>query len=162
MMSQLVAKLPDGSIIEFDKGKFDEWCVYLKRPNQLRYAPKDLEYFSILKKLGSIYGNDKIYNDFVKFYNLTSCKIDNAIINIIIEISQFYNQYKIEICIWFTVIYAGMIAEENKTKAILKKRIKRLGLHQLLIDDFESEKAANYSRGKNWQELDKICKEKGF
>jgi hypothetical protein len=162
MMSQLVAILPDGSIIEFGKGKFDDWCVYFKRPNQQRYAPKDIEYFTILKNLGSIYGNDKIYNDFVKFYNLTSSKIDNSIIDLIIEISEYYNKDINDVCIWFTFIYAGMVAEENKAQAILKKRIKRLGIYQLLIDNLEPEYAANYSRGINWKELDKICKEKGF
>jgi hypothetical protein len=161
-MPQLVAKLPDGSVVEFDIGKFDNWCVFLKRPGQARFAPKDLEYFSILKKFGSVYGNSKIYNDFVKFYNQTSCKIDGSVIDLIIKISEFYKKDKTELCIWFTVIYAGMIAEENKSNAVLKKRIKRLGMYQLLIDNFEPENAANFSRGKNWKELDLICKEKGF
>jgi hypothetical protein len=37
--------------------------------------------------------------------------------------------------LWFTVLYAGMISEENKTNAILKKRVKRLGIHQVLIQN---------------------------
>lgn len=55
-----------------------------------------------------------------------------------------------------------MIAEENKDYAILKKRIKRLGMHQILIEKISPEKASNFSRGRNWRELDKICKEYGF
>ncbi len=42
--------------------------------------------------------------------------------------------------IWFNVLYAGMVAEENKENAVLKKRIKRLGMHQVLIDGLEPEK----------------------
>jgi len=161
-MPRLIANLPDNSIIEFDSGNFDNWCVYLCRPTQKRYAPKDSEYFDILQNLGLIYGNQRIYDDFVKFYNLTTSSIDKSVVNQIIQISTSYTENKNEICVWFTVIYAGMIAEENKQKAILKKRIKRLGLHQVLIDNFEPNYAANFSKGKNWRQLDNLCKEKGF
>jgi hypothetical protein len=161
-MSRLIANLPDNSVIEFDNGAFDDWCVYLKRPNQTRYAPKDTEYFSVMKNLSSIYGKQKIYDDFVKIYNDTTSQIRSDVIQKIIDISANYDNHKDEICIWFVVMYAGMIAEENKQNAILKKRIKRLGLHQVLIDELEPNFAANFSRGKKWRELDTICKQKGF
>jgi hypothetical protein len=64
--------------------------------------------------------------------------------------------------IWFNVLYAGMVAEENKEHALLKKRIKRLGMHQVLLENMEPEKAALFSKGKKWTELDKLMKEKGF
>jgi len=77
-------------------------------------------------------------------------------------LSQDYTDVWVEMDTWFTVIYAGMIAEENKANAILKKRIKRLGMHQLLLENFKSEEAANFSKNKKWQELDIIMKQKGF
>ena len=55
-----------------------------------------------------------------------------------------------------------MIAEENKSKAILKKRIKRLGMYQTLIQQLPAMEAAVFSKGKKWQVLDKICRELGF
>jgi hypothetical protein len=55
-----------------------------------------------------------------------------------------------------------MVAEENKEHAILKKRIKRLGLYQVLVENMEPEQAAIFSKGKKWTELDKLMKEKGF
>lgn len=61
-----------------------------------------------------------------------------------------------------SILYAGMIAEENKSRARLKKRVKRLGLHQLLIEDFTAEAAATFSKGKTWQEIDLACTERGF
>ncbi len=166
-MSKLVAALPDNSTVEFDRGSFDDWCVYLKQPELSRYAPKDTQYFTILKELGSIYGNQKIYDDFVKIYNITTSQIDSNVIKTIIEISSNYckNQdksHKDEICRWFTVVYAGMVAEENKQNAVLKKRIKRLGIHQVLIEGLKPIYAADFSRGKKWRELDAICREKGF
>jgi len=153
---------PDQTKIEFDFGGFDNWCVFLTRPKQLRYAPKDAEYFRILQDLGKIYGALKIYSDFVKFYDLTTSKAEQTTLDLIVKLSKEYKDHKSEICIWFTVLYAGMIAEENKQNAILKKRIKRLGLHQVLIEGFEPAIAANFSRGKKWRELDALCKEKGF
>jgi hypothetical protein len=161
-MTKLVAKLSDGSYIEFDTGKFDNWCVYLKRQNQIKYAPKDVEYFSILKKLALKYGNQKIYTDFVRIYEATTKNIDNKVVELINEIASDYGQDKNEMDIWLTVLYAGMVAEENKEFAILKKRIKRLGVYQVLIENLSPEYAANFSRGKKWDELDKICRERGF
>ena len=64
--------------------------------------------------------------------------------------------------IWFTVIYAGMVAEENKAFAMLKKRIKRLGMHQVLVEGFDADYAAHFSRGKKWPELDSLMKQRGF
>lgn len=77
-------------------------------------------------------------------------------------ISAEYNENQIEVDIWFTVIYAGMVAEENKENAILKKRIKRLGMHQLLIENESPHFAANFSKGRKWRELDLIMKKYGF
>lgn len=89
-----------------------------------------------------------------------------AIINqeTLTKITNIANNYgdKITIDIWFTVIYAGMIAEENKEKAILKKRVKRLGMHQLLVENETQDFAANFSKGKKWRSLDAIMKKHGF
>ena len=161
-MPRLVAKLPDGSVVEFDNGKFDSWCVYLTMPRQLRYAPKDTEYFGTFRMLGKIFGNRKIYEDFTRIYEQATKNIENKVIKTIIGISDDYAEFKDKICVWLTVIYAGMIAEENKENAVLKKRIKRLGMFQLLIENKDEEFAANFSRGKTWKEIDNVCREKGF
>lgn len=158
----LIQTFSDGSTLTFDKGAFDNWCVYLKRPNQTRYAPKDEQYFSDLNQLGLTYGHEKIYNDFVTYYTVTSANIDIQVLSLIQELSQTYNNHSAEIEILFTIIYAGMVAEENKEFAILKKRIKRLGMHQTLIEKMEAKEAASYSKGKGWRELDELCKNKGF
>jgi hypothetical protein len=81
---------------------------------------------------------------------------------LITVLSRFYNADAAEMELWMNVIYAGMIAEENKENAILKKRIKRLGMHQVLIDGMKPEEAAVFSKGKKWKELDEIMRSKGF
>jgi hypothetical protein len=150
------------NLVEFDWGSFDEWCIFLTRPDKPRYAPKDTEYFTILKNMGNRFGHAKIYNDFISYYNQTTKDIDNTILDLITTLSNDYENKAEEMDIWLTVIYAGMIAEENKANTVLKKRIKRLGMHQVLLDNFAPEQAANFSKGKKWQELDKLMKEKGF
>ncbi len=160
-MAVHITTLSNGSIVEFDNGKFDKWCVFITI-HSYRYAPKDLQYFSELNALGNIYGHDNIYNDFVEVYTQTSKQINKLILSRISEIAQKYTNHKNEIETWFTVIYAGMIAEENKQHAILKKRIKRLGMHQLLIERKTPGYAANFSKGRKWRDLHAIMNELGF
>jgi len=161
-LATLIKNINNRIQIEFDTGSFDNWCVYISKPGMNRYAPKDLEYFSFMKKQAEVYGPAKIFNDFISFYELTGKEIDQKILDKITMLSQDYTDVWVEMDTWFTVIYAGMIAEENKANAILKKRIKRLGMHQLLLENFKSEEAANFSKNKKWQELDIIMKQKGF
>lgn len=167
-MAQIIKKINDKHIVEFDKGSFDNWCVFLKRENEIRYAPKDLEYFSALKKLGDKHLHQKIYDDFLLFYNHTSKNVNKKVLCIITEIAETYYEDAEEIDIWFSVIYAAMVAEENKANAILGKRIKRLGIYQILCEDMDAEKAANFSRkpenynGVWWKYLDGLMKERNF
>lgn len=161
-MARKINDFSNGSYIEFDTGKFDEWCVYIVNPCGDRFAPSDLKYFTRLKKLGKKYGNRKIYDDFLVIYNRTTKNIKKDVFELISVLSRFYEKDRQEMEIWFNVIYAGMIAEENKENAILKKRIKRLGIHQVLNDELEPEVAANFSKGMKWKDLDRLMKAKGF
>jgi len=161
-MARLIKRISDGSVVEFDSGKFDNWCVYLTRPNKNRYAPTDIEYFTFLNNLGNSHNHESIYNHFVEYYNNTNRHIDQNVLNQITEISSNYGEKSVEVDVWLTVIYGGMVAEENKEFAILKKRIKRLGMHQVLIERQSPHYAANFSRGKKWRELDALMRERGF
>ena len=105
--------------LSFDDGAFDNWCVYLQQPNQPKHALADLEYFKRLWQLGQVHGYQRIYDDFVRFYTLTSRNIDQQMLDLIMKISNTYNDDALEIEILFTIIYAGMIAEENKKFAKL-------------------------------------------
>lgn len=161
-MTTLVKHLDNKSQVVFDKGKFDHWCVYITNEKR-KEAPADIDYFSQLKLLSYRYPQGKIYNDFLKIYTLTSRHIESKVIQLIDQICLSYKWNDASIIEqWLTVLYAAMIAEENKEKAILKKRIKRLGLYQLFFQDFSASEAANYSKGKSWRELDKTMKALGF
>ncbi len=151
-----------GGFVEFDKGSFDDWCVYVTRANGERFAPTDLHYFSRLKILAKKHKARMIYDDFVVIFNRTTPEVDKNVLELITVLSRQYGEDSLEMEIWFNVLYAGMIAEENKEKAVLKKRIKRLGIHQVLIENMAPEEAAVYSKGKKWRELDKLMKQYGF
>ena len=161
-MPQLLTRFSNGCKIEFYEGCFDKWCVFVSKANGERFAPLDTQYFSQLKKLGEKYGPHNIYDDFIVIYNRTSKDVNPEIFELIKALSKNYGTDSLEIELWYSVLYAGMIAEENKEKAILKKRIKRLGMHQLLINDFEPVAAATFSKGKKWRELDEIMKGHNF
>ena len=161
-MGRLI-KLISGNIkVEFDRGSFDDWCVFLTKSGNKRYAPRDTEYFTRLKDLGKIHGHAHIYNSFLRFYELTTKDIDERVLDLITTISYEFGDDAMEIDTWFTVIYAGMIAEENKTGAVLKKKIKRLGMHQLLLEDETPGYAADFSRNKKADVLNKLMQQRGF
>lgn len=156
---KIIKQLRHSRCVIFDRGKFDEWCVYLLEENGYRKAPFDREYFSDLQMLSSLYPKDKVYLDFLRIYQQTTQYIDpqvNSLIDDIVTTYAVVHQDLLEQC--FTVIYAGMIAEENKKNAILKKRIKHLGVYQILKLKMLPDVVANFSRKRSWQELDRIMR----
>jgi hypothetical protein len=162
-MPRLIKKLKNNRSVVFDSGKFDDWCVYVEESNGIRKAPFDETYFTDLVQIAQKYKENKVYQDFVCIYENTTSTINQITLTLIDEIVSTYNiEDNVLIEQWFTVIYAGMIAEENKKNAILKKRIKRLGMHQVLIMGMPANQAASFSKGKNWRDLNEIMINLGF
>jgi len=159
----IIKKLKNGREIVFDKGSFDDWCVYIVECNGNRTAPRDSLYFSILQNKALTYPKNKIYDDFVRIYERTNHEIDPQVLTLIDEIAETYQENdKNMMEQWFTVLYAGMIAEERKAGAVLKKRIKRLGMYQALQLGMNPDAVANFSKGKKVSELNPIMKQYGF
>jgi hypothetical protein len=158
---RLLKEFPDGSRIEFGRGNFDEWCVYVTRPSQPRTAPLDTEYFSTLRELHVQF--PRLHDDFVEVFERTTAEAEVGLLTRISEIaSQYPPPARTEIDILLTTLCAAMIAEENRAHAPLGKRIKRLGVHQVLVEKMPVEEAAVFSRGKPWRELEKLCQARGF
>lgn len=159
----MIQKIDINTKIIFDKGSFDDWCVYIKQ-GEKKTAPKDIEYFNFFVNIAERYKTEKVYSDFVKIYNLVSEKIEKKVLDLIINFAK--NDYEKvdskEVAINFIVIYAGMVAERNKKYAVLKERIKRLGMHQILILKMSPHIAANFSKGKKAKDLIVICEKLGF
>jgi len=162
-MATLIKDLKNGRRIIFDKGKFDDWCVYIVECNGDRIAPQDRSYFAFLRNKALSYPRNKIYHDFVRVYERTNSEVEINVLTLIDEIVDTYrDDDKLDVEQWFTVLYAGMIAEEKKANAILKKRIKRLGMYQVLVLGMEPNDAANFSRGKKVSELEPCMQQYGF
>lgn len=154
----------DGAHIGFKCGKFDNWCIDFHYPNGDIENPLDTFYFSELKSIAEKYpkGHDLIYNLFVDIYDKTSKSYNSEIIDTIINQSKQFGNDSVTYRNCMAMIYLGMIAEENKKNAILKKRIKRLGMHQIFIEGTTVDYAANFSRKKDYQTLSEIMTKRGF
>lgn len=154
--------LKNNKYLTFNRGKFDEWCVYEVEENGLKKAPLDIEYFRDLKKISDIFNPDMLYDDFIILYNETTSEFDEFEIVNIENLVAHYDEYANEIFRIFCILYMGMIAEENKRNTRLGKRIKRLGVYNLLIKKFSPEYCANFMKGMNWKKIDELCREGGF
>jgi len=161
-MPEVVRVMLDGTQIEFDRGNFDLHCVYVRNPSGERRAPTDAEYFSELQALGVIYAPDKIYREFVALYDLTTEDLKVEVLNHIDRIAAQYQDDSQRVVRLFTILYMAMIAEEKRANTRLGKRIKRLGVHELLVGGRSVGDAANFMRGMGWREIDAMCQQRGF
>ena len=82
--------------------------------------------------------------------------------NRISTLSASYGDNALAVDVVFTILYMAMIAEERKAYTKLGKRIKRLGIHALLIENVPVNSAANFMRGMGWREIDNLCRQRGF
>lgn len=159
----LIRQFADGTRLTFGRGRFDDWCVLLTNAQVRNYALRDTEYFARLRELGARYDAARLYHDFVRVYDATDAQLRPQVHQLISEIAAAYpdgDRLRVEILL--SILYATMVAEENKRKAILKKRIKRLAVHQILLEGATVATATTFSRGRRWYELEAECRRRGF
>ena len=161
-MGQLIKEFENGTFLEYDRGGFDDWCVYFTDTNGTRKPPRDVDYFKQLTELAEKYSVEKVYTDYVQVYNLTGKEIEQPALAEISRISASYGRYALDVDIIFSILYMAMIAEERKKYTRLGKRIKRLGIYKLLIEKRSVYEAANFMRGMGWRDIDALCRERGF
>jgi len=161
-MVRIIRSYPDGTVIYYDQGRFDRWGVHITKTGGVSYRPIDAEYFLQLSNLSKIHGVDKIYGDFVQLYDVTRKDIDDDALKLIDQISNYYGIDEFEVNKTFTILYAAMVSEENKKDTKLGKRIKRLGVFQMLIENYTIEEATQFSMGKKAEYLAQLCRERGF
>lgn len=157
----VVKEWQGGDKVEFDSGRFDQWCVYIVREGAGRRAPRDVEYFTYFHELGQRHGAKLVLEYVRSVYRMAAMTIQAASLAHVAEKAQDFGDDSGETEFWGTVLYSAMVAEENNPKP-LEKRVKMLGLHQLLVDGMAPEEAANWSRGKKYPELDAECRRRGF
>lgn len=160
-MNSFFRKFDNGVLLEYDIGKFDDWCVFKTNEYGFRRAPLDIDYFTQLYNFGTKYGFDKVYNDFVELYNNTTKDINFNINKIVDKIAQKYDEFQ-DMQELLTILYMTMVAEENKAYTRLGKRIKRLGVYTLLIEKKDLQYSVNFMKGMSWRQIDKMCQDRGF
>lgn len=51
----ILTHFDNGLHLEYNTGRFDDWCIYLVGQKNFCKAPKDVEYFTNLLKYSKIY-----------------------------------------------------------------------------------------------------------
>lgn len=144
----------------FGEGKFDEWCVYCRKPNGGFWFALDKQYLYWIKKMSLRYGKEKVYNDFLRIFEVARFDFDfEEGYSVIKEVSLNY-----PVCTehWWTIFYMTMIAECHKEGTILNKRIKHLGVYNVIFDGYGSGYTANYMKKLHWWELDELMRVRGI
>ena len=120
----LLTTFSDNSYLEFASGSFDDWCVFMVTPSG-RYAPRDTDYFARLVHYASKYSAESIYKFFVDVYDYTSKTINPIMFDAIKRrCLKHYKEDVLELSVIFSILYASMIAEENKENTRLRKEDK--------------------------------------
>lgn len=171
MAFEVVKSFPGGTSIGFIEGKFDRWCVQ-ERVFVWTRRPTDAGCFARLLELAQRYGTDKVMADFVAVYDAMGVKPprgdllpSDQVLDLITRLSAAYGSSPgddVRADRLFTTLYLTMIAEENKARAVLGKRIKRLGVHLVLMEGRMPEEAAAFPTGKKAAELSALCQSYGF
>lgn len=161
-MGEPIKTFSDGSSMEFGTGRIDGWCVYVTTPGGVRAAPRDADYFHSLERLAQAHGADRVYDDFVRLYDITGRAVTAEALTAIDRIAAGYGRDCLTADKTFTAFYLAMVAEENRANTRLGRRIKRLGVHELLKNKKSIQYATTFMTGKGWREIDRLCRERGF
>lgn len=169
--------------IFFARGKIDNWCAYIAKQDEDRkwrlYAPTDKYYFERIFYVA--YNQDKAYPNrkesaYTKLFNeilhiseimyFDPKSIDIQICNEIDRIVAMYGEenetYANMLKLALYEIYYGMVAEENKDGTILGRKIKILGLHDMLIKKKAIQNACDCNRNVSVGMIKNECNNLGF
>ena len=157
----------DGSLIQFNRGSFDDYRVTYFPTNQnmnLGYSPKDEDYFSDLLELRTVVGHDIIWGDFMMLSDIVR---DNGIRNsgapdyskptmeyVRYQLNEMVTKYPDELqeetFKLFMTLWAVMISEWYHTyggrPSILKHTPKVIGVYQVLNNIYSPKEASEFSK----------------
>lgn len=160
MCNIMLREYSEGIKVCFNNGMFDSYMVtvngYPIRDSEFlelfkSYDLPELVWSAILEISAQINKNDT---------NLSTFQTPTVNLQITHRIAQ--GRLKVSEPILFDTYAACLIAEEQKQGTKLGKRIKLLAAYQVLFEDYTPEKAARFSTGKGWKDLDNLCKEREF
>jgi len=157
-----VTTLWSNIVLSFDHGRIDEYRVRVDHPDGFTHYPRDEMYFTMLRdQVDNPFNKHRIYGDFVKIYDMTGEMVEDTTLDLINSIAEEYPNPEL-MQFLFTILYLTMIAEENRQGTKLGRRIKRLGVRQVLIENRTPCDAACYSRGMIADDIVAECRKRGF
>lgn len=104
-MGQRIREFRDGSFLEYDRGSFDDWCVYLTESSGSRKPPRDVDYFSQIQDLADKFGAQTVYDDYVTVYDMTGKNVDDSVFDTITDVSSKYGTDSLEVEKILSILY---------------------------------------------------------
>lgn len=160
-LKSLITAFDDRTYLCYTRGAFDNWRVtFLDSEGKQETSPKDTAFFDYFLSLMA-YGNTgrEIFNIIKRMSKKISKGMDIDFDHLKDEIYEYAEELSIpeEEKLRFEKammsVLAAMLSEEQKAFTKLGKKLKLLGLHQVLIGKMDPKIAANWSRGKPWREI---------
>lgn len=105
-MGQIIQRFRDGAFLEYDRGSFDDWCVYFTEPSGSRKPPMDVDYFSQIQDLADRFGAHTVYENYVTVYDMTDKCVYGSVFDTITDVSSKYGTDSLGMekyslfCIW--------------------------------------------------------------
>lgn len=151
-----------GLKIYYSKGRKDNWLVNYETVDGAVTHPIDKNYFRWTLELASQYGKDNVWDSFNSIYysvkkNRWMNEDRELCKRACIKEASKYDEPTLKL--WITY-YMTMLAEENMPRAILGKRIKRLGVYNILWDEYTLDYVCSYMRDMGWMELAELMKKR--
>lgn len=161
-MLREIKRLRNGTVFSYGMGSYDEWCVYESNPEVRAKRVGDYDYFKKIRELGEIYGRAEVFEDFYDVYENTGADVNNKTLSYISRFCEKYHDDYDKAEYAFCLLYMSMVSEMNKEYSRLGKRVKGLGIHQLLFQKMKIHDIANFTKGKKWFEVAAACEQYGF
>lgn len=153
----------DNSSYEYVFGSFDAWCVEYYKGGKKQKRITDTTSFKALLRYGKHVGYENMYKDFVEVYDMVYVGTDlNEVTRRIELISEKYGVYQLKMNKLLHFLFMCMVAEEMKEDAVVGKKMKRLGVHRVLIEGIDPEIAARETDHIWSKKILYWCEKRGF
>lgn len=157
----LIIPFQDSTFLAYTRGQFDNWRVtFMTKEGKAMESPRDTYFFDYYLSLATPQvSTKKIFNALKHLSRHIRKDSPTEFEYLREEVVSVANQLLIpsEHHLRFEKatmsLLAAMLSEEKKKFTKLGKKLKILGLYQVLVQGMAPEKAANWSRGKAWKDI---------
>ena len=125
-LTAALKEFPDGSRLEFGRGSFDDWCVFVTHPPGPRHAPRDVDYFAELKTLHGRF--PQLHEHFIEVFQRTSRVVDAATLERITEHAALYpSEVRVSVDVLLTTLQGRCVHNATGTLEYFDEVLVQLG-----------------------------------